>query len=219
MTLVTAAIERFLARDPRAALEEALSELMHETVASAAALFLGRGDLELLGGVRVDQACLDRARAAWDEGPLRFGAGRPVTSQDWCVWPHPSTRGQLLLYLAGPNLKLSRVPDAIAAISELLEVLVKLDQGGDPAAQTTPGTQTAVDSYLRATTPDEVQRRQMMILLHESEWNIARVARALGVTRVTIYKRMERLGIERLRVRKTRLPGAVVAESPEGGTQ
>lgn len=55
-----------------------------------------------------------------------------------------------------------------------------------------------------ATPTESILRRQLETLLHEHEWNVARVARILGVTRVTVYARMERLGIERLRIPKPR---------------
>ena len=45
--------------------------------------------------------------------------------------------------------------------------------------------------------------RGLVALLEQHEWNIARVARELGTTRTTIYKRLERQGAERRRVPKT----------------
>jgi transcriptional regulator of acetoin/glycerol metabolism len=40
-------------------------------------------------------------------------------------------------------------------------------------------------------------------LLDRNEWNIARVARLMRVTRRTVYLRLERYGVERKKVRKT----------------
>ena len=57
--------------------------------------------------------------------------------------------------------------------------------------------------FLEQTPSDEVARQQLLALLERHEWNIARVARAMGTTRSTIYKRLERYGAERLRVPKT----------------
>jgi hypothetical protein len=56
-------IERIFAADPRGALEAALSELMTETGADAAGLFVARSDPALLWGVGVDQLCLDRVQS------------------------------------------------------------------------------------------------------------------------------------------------------------
>lgn len=51
--------------------------------------------------------------------------------------------------------------------------------------------------------PRAVERESLVNLLHREEWNVARVARLLRVTRRTIYARMERMGIVRERVPKT----------------
>jgi transcriptional regulator of acetoin/glycerol metabolism len=46
------------------------------------------------------------------------------------------------------------------------------------------------------------RREELLHALNLHEWNIARVARALSVTRKTIYERMERYGIAREHVPK-----------------
>ena len=46
-------------------------------------------------------------------------------------------------------------------------------------------------------------RAGLMRVLNDSEWNLARAARMLGVTRRTVYLRMQRYGIERQRVPKS----------------
>jgi transcriptional regulator of acetoin/glycerol metabolism len=45
---------------------------------------------------------------------------------------------------------------------------------------------------------------QLQVLLERNEWNVSRVARVVGVTRMTIYNRMRRAGIPRQRIPKTR---------------
>jgi Bacterial regulatory protein, Fis family len=50
-----------------------------------------------------------------------------------------------------------------------------------------------------------LQRATLRALLEDHEWNVSRVARVLGVTRMTIYNRLRRLGMERVRVFKTGL--------------
>ncbi len=63
-----------------------------------------------------------------------------------------------------------------------------------------PEIQRVIDQYLETTPVEEVQRRQLEGLLNRHEWKLSQVARVLGVSRLTVYKRMRRLGIERLRV-------------------
>ena len=48
-------------------------------------------------------------------------------------------------------------------------------------------------------TPEDVARDQLFTLLEQHEWNIAKVARVLGVTRPTIYARLHRFGLPRRR--------------------
>ena len=50
--------------------------------------------------------------------------------------------------------------------------------------------------------PTEEARLQMLSLLERNEWNIAEVARLLGVTRRTVYMRLRSFGIERKHVPK-----------------
>jgi transcriptional regulator of acetoin/glycerol metabolism len=49
-----------------------------------------------------------------------------------------------------------------------------------------------------------MEREKLLLLLNRNEWNIARVARLMGVTRRTIYLRLERYKIPRERVRKSK---------------
>lgn len=50
--------------------------------------------------------------------------------------------------------------------------------------------------------PAEEARLQLLALLERNEWNIAQVARLLGVTRRTVYMRLASFGIERRHVPK-----------------
>jgi len=55
---------------------------------------------------------------------------------------------------------------------------------------------------LPETSPSEEARLQLLSLLERHEWNIAEVARLLGVTRRTVYMRLQSFGIERKHVPK-----------------
>jgi predicted DNA-binding protein (UPF0251 family) len=50
---------------------------------------------------------------------------------------------------------------------------------------------------------DELERHRLIELLKRNEWNLARVARVLGVTRRTVYMRLKRYDIARQKVPKT----------------
>jgi transcriptional regulator of acetoin/glycerol metabolism len=53
-----------------------------------------------------------------------------------------------------------------------------------------------------------MEREKLLLLLNRNEWNIARVARLMGVTRRTVYLRLQRYNIPRERVPKGRLKAA-----------
>jgi DNA-binding NtrC family response regulator len=63
----------------------------------------------------------------------------------------------------------------------------------------------AWETYLERTPVEDMEREKLLLLLNRNEWNIARVARLMGVTRRTIYLRLQRYNIPRERVPKTRL--------------
>ena len=61
------------------------------------------------------------------------------------------------------------------------------------------------EAYLERTPVHDIERQKLLLLLNRNEWNIARVARLMGVTRRTVYLRLQRYNIPRERVYKTRL--------------
>jgi two-component system NtrC family response regulator len=59
----------------------------------------------------------------------------------------------------------------------------------------------APQTQLSGLTVEDLERERLLAALEQHEWNLARVARALGVTRPTVYARMDRLKIERKFIR------------------
>jgi Bacterial regulatory protein, Fis family len=59
-----------------------------------------------------------------------------------------------------------------------------------------------LDEFAATAQERDVIRKQLVDALSRNEWNIARVARILGVTRRTIYLRLQRFGIDRMKVPK-----------------
>jgi len=64
------------------------------------------------------------------------------------------------------------------------------------------------EAYLERTPVEDMEREKLLLLLNRNEWNIARVARMMGVTRRTVYLRLQRYNIPRERVPKSRLKSA-----------
>ena len=55
------------------------------------------------------------------------------------------------------------------------------------------------EAYLERTPVPDIERQKLLLLLNKNEWNIARVARLMGVTRRTVYLRLQRYNIPRAR--------------------
>lgn len=200
MSLRELAIDRLLAADPRQSVLQTLDLLRAHTQATRAGLFVLRGELwELFAGHGIDQSSLDWLRLQWGIHRERLAKGRPLFEGARGLWPLDDRRVDgiaAFLFLDGMTGH-SEVSarGAIEAVGDLLGRCVAM-------AQETLQFSPDVDVYLKSSSPRTVLRRQLEGLLHENEWNVSRVARILGVTRVTVYARMERLGIARLRVPK-----------------
>ncbi len=185
-----------IAADPQLSLEETLRVIVVQARATRGGVFGAQESPELLAGCGVTQEMLDRVRDAWSREREKLEEGRPVCGGTWSVWPVESPGGALLVYVAAETaLHVPAVREAIAGAGALLATAVHADGAGEGTVM-----EEAVDRFLEVTSREAIERRQLMTLLNRHEWNIARVARALGCNRVTVYKRMRRLGVPRLRV-------------------
>ncbi len=201
-------LARLATAEPRLAIEEALKLLMQHTQAVSAGLFLGSGrtsscETRLLWGQAIDQASLERVKEAWSTETERLAGGEPTWHAQWCVWPLEGTNATVLVYLAAVgDLGIEAVTRSIVGLADVFLTAAQADAMRPATPGETP-IQSQVEWYLAATPPEHVERKQLELLLHRNEWNLSRVARALGVTRVTVYRKLARFGIERLRVRRT----------------
>jgi hypothetical protein len=201
-------LTRVAVAEPRLALDEALRLLIQRTDALSGGLFLGCGkdeasaEVQLIWGQGLDQVGLERARLVWSRNMKQLAAGEPVWNTQWCVWPLDGPRGPVLVYLAAARaLAAEMATRSIVGLADVFRAASAAQAMlGAPATEETPVTE-AVEWYLAATPPERVARKQFELLLQQNEWNLSRVARALGVTRVTVYRKLARFGIERLRWR------------------
>ncbi len=193
-----AVLGRLIAADPQLSLEETLRVVMVQAQAVKGGVFRTQESPGLLAGRGVTQEMLDRVSGAWERERERLEDGHPVYGGSWSLWPIRASGVQLLVYLAAEGaLGVGPARNAIARAGEILAAAAQteLDDGSVSA--------DAVDRFLEITSRDGIERRQLLALLNRHEWNIARVGRALGCNRVTVYKRMRRLRIPRLRVSRT----------------
>jgi transcriptional regulator of acetoin/glycerol metabolism len=96
-----------------------------------------------------------------------------------------------LVYLKAAEADMECLSEAQATIAEAVGTTAR--QGVPPSA---------VDAYLERAPAEEIERRKLLILLDRYEWNVARVARELRITRTTVYRRLVEFGIPRKRVKK-----------------
>jgi hypothetical protein len=174
--------------------ERALALLMSLTGSRVGAVFScdGRGEPELVLGTRVDQLALDRVKTAWlyARDTLQCGGLVPGPSGG-IVIPILSGRDLLALTYQDERGRCSDVE--IATVCGLIRNRL---------------TEEAAPELL----PERDEREHLLLLLERNEWNIARVARLLGVSRLTVYRRLSRLGVSRPDGPK-RMPGLASATS------
>lgn len=158
---------------------------------SAAAAFTEqRGKLQLLSAYGVDQAGMDTVASTWMTSKRRLLAGERLQGPSGTIVP-------LMVgeEFAGLLFLRTTIPAPLPQFAPFLDFLAKLCR--TPLANSLESLES-----MTATMPEDLERQQLLLLLEQAEWNLARVARAKGVTRPTIYNWMERLGIERKTVRQ-----------------
>lgn len=175
--------------------------------ARAWALFaVGDRGARLLASDRIDRCCLDDVSVLADEHavpipatPARHSSDDTARARLVVVFPgfiSPQDHG--LLYL--------EVPPRHVQLALLLHLQ---PHDLDAVLRTRLGT---LPSPLSPAPLDAVaaEANALKALLARHEWNVARVARLLGVTRMTVYNRMRRHGIARVRIARVprrRRPG------------
>jgi hypothetical protein len=126
----------------------------------------------------------------WKVEAKDLRAGRPVLGDDFSVMPLMDARTLIgLLFVAG-GVGLELKDPAVVALAAALN-----------AAREHPLPDDADE--LEIVPAVEFARRRLLAALERHEWNIARVARLIGVTRRTVYLRLKRYKIDRQRVPKT----------------
>ncbi len=212
------------ADDPRRLAERTLEVVMSLTGGRSGAVFTcPEGRITLFGSRGIDQSVLDTVPSVWETYAEALKRGETVYVADRNADRKlpPVKPGQ-----SGPA-SFAMVPvmedDALLALLYVdsqephfcdghdLERLTKFSRivakavhesasGGERSASA-----EAWEAYLERTPVEDMEREKLLLLLNRNEWNIARVARMMGVTRRTVYLRLQRYNIPRERVPKTRL--------------
>ncbi len=207
--------------EPRALAERMIDAVLAYANGRRAALFQrDQGNLRLFASRGLDQPVLDVARTTWNQAAQSLADGRVVVVQ--APGEQPEAKEALMgagAYAVVPVFEASRVVgllyvDSVEPRFGTPEEQHALGQFARIAAMALATPERAgrtpvldVEGYLERTPPEDIAREQLLVLLDRHEWNISRVARVIGVTRQTIYTRLQRYGIERQRIPKVMVRG------------
>ena len=174
--------------EPRRSADRILTRLVQIHQAHGGAILRPRqGEVEIWMSVGLSLAAVAELPVRWADHAEALASGRSVVEPGFGLFP--ATRGGEMvaaLYLAQPE-GLSAAQAAVFGTAIAHAVLAS--EAGGPR----------VDPQV---SPAEEGRLQLVTLLNHTDWNIAEVARRLGVTRRTVYMRLRSFGIERRRVPK-----------------
>jgi GAF domain-containing protein len=210
------------ADDPRRLAERTLEVVMSLLNGRAGAVFTVSDDQVVLFASRgIDQAVLDLAPIVWglEKESLRRGetlyvperavdrrlpaaaAERPGPASFALV---PVEQDEVLIALLYVDSNDPHFCDAhdLERLAKFSRIVAK--SVTDTAAPRRGGGADAWEAYLERTPVEDMEREKLLLLLNRNEWNIARVARMMGVTRRTVYLRLQRYKIPRERVSKSR---------------
>ena len=172
----------------------------------------------------IDQAVLEIVPAAWAVAEGRLPPGRdllrarprdraPASRARWPSGPGPASfaivpvlEDEALLALLYVDSQEPHFCDAhdLDRLSKFSRIVAKsVNDTASPRPGGGPGD--SWEAYLERTPVEDMEREKLLLLLNRNEWNIARVARMMGVTRRTVYLRLQRYNIPRERVPKSRL--------------
>ena len=196
-----------VAGDPRGAADRTLDFLISLNKARGAAVFALDGDrLNLFTGRGFDVETVATVQGVWTDHRAELAAGQILQASNaratYAVAPLIEKGSVVaLLYL---DVATGRGEWAALDTGSLSAFGVAIAQAVIAAASASPAL-SPVQAYLSQTSDEEIARERLLLLLVQNEWNIARVARIMGMTRRTIYHRLQRHNIVREKVRKTEL--------------
>jgi GAF domain-containing protein len=210
--------------EPRRLAERTVEVVMSLSNGRAGAVFAREGDrVNLFASRGIDQPVLDSVQDVWTRfrGDLEKGdtfyvpdrstdrrlpkeEGEPMGPASFAIVPILEEQ-QLaaLLYVdsAEPHFCAAHDLERLTKFSRIVVKSIREEAGG---AMGSLSRKEAWETYLERTPVEDMEREKLLLLLNRNEWNIARVARLMDVTRRTIYLRLQRYNIPREKVRKTR---------------
>ena len=211
------------ADDPRRLAERTLEVVMSLLNGRAGAVFTCDGDeVTLFASRGIDQAVLEIVPASWVSQRDSFRRGETFYVPDRATErrlpssvverPGPASfviapvlEEEALVALLYVDSQEPHFCDAhdLERLSKFSRIVAKsVNDTASPRRGGGPGD--SWEAYLERTPVEDMEREKLLLLLNRNEWNIARVARMMGVTRRTVYLRLQRYNIPRERVPKSR---------------
>jgi transcriptional regulator with GAF, ATPase, and Fis domain len=199
------------ADEPQKLAERTVEIILTLTHGRCAAVFrLDADRLTLFASRGVDQVALDAAHADWQAHAATLASGEMFYAPTAPAGGGPEARAAVpirsddavvgILYVDGAEPHFLDAGDCQRLV-KFTRVLARALAAPVPPAGDRP---RGWERYLEQTSVDDMERERLLLLLERNEWNIARVARLMQVTRRTIYLRLARYGVPRERVRKGR---------------
>jgi hypothetical protein len=198
------------ADEPQRLAERTVDIILSLTHGRCAAVFrVDGGRMTLFASRGLDQAALDAAHADWSANAASL-AGGEMFYVPTATGPGPEARAAVpirgsdgvvgILYLDSAEAHFLDAGDC----QRLVKFNLILARALAAPVATAGDRPRGWERYLERTSVDDMERERLLLLLERNEWNIARVARLMQVTRRTVYLRLARYGVPRERVRKTR---------------
>jgi len=211
------------ADDPRRLAERTLEVVMSLLNGRSGAVFACDPQPALFASRGIDQSVLDTVPLVWKSHEAAFRRGETFYVADRAAerrLPHGSDRQGPASFAVAPVIHEEELIALLYVDSHEphfcdthdLERLNKFSRiVAKAVTETAPRRGSGPDAwetYLERTPVEDMEREKLLLLLNRNEWNIARVARLMGVTRRTVYLRLQRYNIPRERVPKGRLKTA-----------
>jgi GAF domain-containing protein len=216
------------ADDPRRLAERTLEVVMSLNNGRSGAIFTHADDKVALFASRgIDQAALDSMEAVWARHRESLKAAETFYCPDrsaerrlpnevneepgpasFAVVPVFDNEALVALMYVDSNDPHFCASHDLERLTKFSRIVAKAVTDTQPVVAKGRQQAEAWETYLERTPVEDMEREKLLLLLNRNEWNIARVARLMGVTRRTIYLRLQRYNIPRERVPKTRLRAA-----------
>lgn len=189
MNTLDSMLTLLVADDPRRSADRILTRLVQIHQARGGAILRPRQDVvEIWLSAGLSLAAVAELPVRWADHRQLVLAGKPVVEPGFALIPCASESEVVgVLYLAQPDGLV--VSEARVFGTAIAQAVRAADAG--PAAARIPDV-----------SPTEETKLQLLSLLERNEWNVAKVARIMGVTRRTVYMRLASFGIERRHVPK-----------------